>query len=148
MRVANFLRTQTPIQLTAFRAPAMTYFTDASTKGRVLFGQLPWVIGIIEAPNKRLLIGTAMRRGRTDDGQAVWSLKVRGADMPGRFIIEDGRFVGWLSYPNVLAAQDAFLVLRETLDARGLTVKLQTRDERIPYDWYGSTREPVMSRAL
>ena len=27
--------------------------------------------------------------------------------------IEDGRFVGWLSYPNVLTAQDAFLVLRD-----------------------------------
>jgi hypothetical protein len=93
MRVADFLGTQTPIQLTAFRAPAMTYFTDASTKGRVLFGQLPWVIGITEAPNKPLLVGTAMRRGSTEDGQAMWSLKVRGAEVPGRFIIIDGRFV-------------------------------------------------------
>jgi hypothetical protein len=93
MRVANFLGTQTPIQLTAFRAPVMTYFTDASTKGRVLFGQLPWVIGITEAPDKPLLVGTAMRRGSTEDGQAMWSLKVRGAEVPGRFIIIDGRFV-------------------------------------------------------
>jgi hypothetical protein len=87
------LGTQTPIQLTAFRAPAMTYFTDASTKGSVLFGQLPWVIGVIEAPDKPLLVGTAMRRGSTEDGQAMWSLKVRGAEVPGRFIIIDGRFV-------------------------------------------------------
>jgi len=93
MPVADFLGMQTPIQLTVFRAPAMTYFTDASTKGRVFFTQLPWVIGIIEAPDKRLLIGTAMRRGWTNDGLASWSLKVRGADVPGRFIIEDGRFV-------------------------------------------------------
>jgi hypothetical protein len=74
------------------REPAMRYFTDACTEGRVLFGQLPWVIGVTEAPDKPLLVGTAMRRGRTEDGQAVWSLKVRGADMPGRFIIVDGAF--------------------------------------------------------
>jgi hypothetical protein len=49
--------------------------------------------------------------------------------------IEDGRFVGWLSYPDVLTAQDAFLHLRETFGKRGLTVKLRTRDERIPFDW-------------
>jgi hypothetical protein len=84
---------QTPIQLTLFRAPAVTYFTDASTKGRVFFTQLPWVIGIIEAPDKPLLIGTAMRRGWTDDGLASWSLKVRGADVPGRYVIIDGAFV-------------------------------------------------------
>jgi hypothetical protein len=93
MAIANSLGMQTPIQLTVLEAPAMTYFTDASTKGRVFFTQLPWVIGIIEEPNTRLLIGTAMRRGWTDDGLASWSLKVRGADVPGRFIIMDGQFV-------------------------------------------------------
>ena len=70
----------------------MTYFTDASTKGRVFFAQLPWVIGIIEEPNTRLLVGTAMKRGRTADGLALWSLKVRGADIPGRWVIVDGMF--------------------------------------------------------
>jgi hypothetical protein len=49
--------------------------------------------------------------------------------------IEDGRFVGWLSYPDVLTAQDAFLNLRETFGKRGLTVKFQTRDERVPFEW-------------
>jgi hypothetical protein len=93
MRLANSFGTQTPIQRTAFRAQAMTYFTDASTKGRVLFGQLPWVVGVTEAPDKPLLVGTAMRRGSTGDGEAMWSLKVRGADVPGQFIIVDGAFV-------------------------------------------------------
>jgi hypothetical protein len=51
------------------------------------------VIGVIEDPDKPLLVGTAMRRGRTYDGLAVWSLKVRGADVHGRFIVIDGRFV-------------------------------------------------------
>jgi hypothetical protein len=72
--------------------PGMRY-DAADAKGRVLFGQLPWVIGITEAPDKPLLVGTAMRRGSTEDGQAMWSLKVRGAEVPGRFIIIDGRFV-------------------------------------------------------
>ena len=71
----------------------------------------------------------------------------QGSVVATRSRIEDGRFVGWLSYRNVLAAQDAFLVLRETLERRGLTVKLQTRDERVPYDWCGSSQQPVMSQA-
>lgn len=61
--------------------------------------------------------------------------------------IEDGRFVGWLSYPDVLTAQDAFLILRETFGQRGLTVKLQTRDERVPFDWRRAFRPTVMSQA-
>ena len=61
--------------------------------------------------------------------------------------IEDGRFVGWLSYPNVLAAQDAFHVLREVLRCAGLTLKLQTRDERIPFDWYGPPPKRPLSQA-
>jgi curved DNA-binding protein CbpA len=61
--------------------------------------------------------------------------------------IEDGRFVGWLSYPDVLTAQDAFLILRETFGKRGLTVKLQTRDERVPFDWHRTFRPTVMSQA-
>jgi len=61
--------------------------------------------------------------------------------------IEDGRFVGWLSYPDVLTAQDAFYALRAAFLTRGLIVKLHTRDERIPLDWYKGVRRPVMSQA-
>jgi curved DNA-binding protein CbpA len=74
-------------------------------------------------------------------------LRGQGSVVAARSRIEDGRFVGWLSYTNVLAAQDAFLVLRETFQTRGLTVKLQTRDERVPFDWYGASHEHVMSHA-
>jgi hypothetical protein len=62
-------------------------------RGRVLFRQLPWLIGIIECPEKPAPVGTASDRGRTDDGLALWSLKVRGADVPGWFVIIDGQFV-------------------------------------------------------
>ena len=61
--------------------------------------------------------------------------------------IEDGQFVGWLSYVDVLTAQDAFLLLRNTFQGQGLTVKLFTRDERVPFDWYGASHQPVMSHA-
>lgn len=63
----------------------------------------------------------------------------------GRSRIEDGRFVGWLSYPNVLAAQDAFLSIRDSLKDKGLSVKLQTFDEHIPVAWCHEAREPVPS---
>jgi hypothetical protein len=61
--------------------------------------------------------------------------------------MEDGRFVGWLSYPDVLMAQDAFLRLREAFRSRGLSVKLYTRDERVPLDWHTAAHQPVMSQA-
>jgi hypothetical protein len=74
-------------------------------------------------------------------------LRADEAVVAGRSRIEDGRFVGWLSYPDVLTAQDAVLTLRETSRARGLTIKLQTRDERIPFDWAAGDHAPVMSQA-
>ena len=74
-------------------------------------------------------------------------LRDQKAVLAARSRIEDGRFVGWLSYPDVLTAQDAILALRETFRTHGLTIKLQTRDERIPFDWHAQARSPVMSQA-
>jgi hypothetical protein len=74
-------------------------------------------------------------------------LRGQPAIVAARSRIEDGRFVGWLSYPDVLAAQDAFLKLRETFRDRGLAAKLHTRDERVPYDWQTESKSAVMSRA-
>ena len=75
------------------------------------------------------------------------SLRAQKPVIAARSRIEDGQFVGWLSYVDVLTAQDAFLFLRDTFRARGLTVKLYTRDERVPFDWYGAGHQPVMSHA-
>ena len=75
------------------------------------------------------------------------NLRGSGSVVRGRSRIEDGRFVGWLSYPDVLTAQDAFLSLRSTLRAEGLTVKLQTVDERIPFAWRGASQQPIISAA-
>ncbi len=74
-------------------------------------------------------------------------LRGEPAVVAGRSRIEDGRFVGWLSYPDVVAAQDAFLKLRETFQTRGLRAKLHTRDERVPYAWAGESQPSVISRA-
>lgn len=75
------------------------------------------------------------------------SLRNQKPVIAARSRIEDGRFVGWLSYVDVLTAQDAFLTLRDTFRGCGLTVKLYTRDERVPFDWYGAGHQPVMSDA-
>jgi DnaJ domain len=83
---------------------------------------------------------------RTLIDRFAW-LRGQESVVAARSRIEDGRFVGWLSYPDVLTAQDAFLHLRETFGKRGLTVKLQTRDERVPFDWQPTIRPTVMSQA-
>jgi hypothetical protein len=75
------------------------------------------------------------------------SLRSQNPVIAGRSRIEDGQFVGWLSYIDVLTAQDAYLNLRDTFRERGLTVKLYTRDERVPFEWYGAGHQPVMSDA-
>ena len=87
-------------------------------------------------------------------GQILRSLveifeRLRGSSQvfAGRSRIEDGRFVGWLSYPSVLAAQDAYILLRNALKGHDLTVKLQTIDERVPLAWHRTKEEPVVSGA-
>jgi DnaJ domain len=74
-------------------------------------------------------------------------LRGQTAVLAARSRIEDGRFVGWLSYPDVLTAQDAILAIHEALHTHRLAIKLQTRDERIPFDWHADAHEPVVSRA-
>jgi hypothetical protein len=75
------------------------------------------------------------------------SLRTQKPVVAARSRIEDGQFVGWLSYVDVLTAQDAFLLLRDTFRHCGLAIKLYTRDERVPIDWYGAGHQPVMSHA-
>jgi hypothetical protein len=43
--------------------------------------------------NMPMPIGMASAIGRTEGGLAVWSLNIDGVDVPGRWIIVDGRFV-------------------------------------------------------
>jgi curved DNA-binding protein CbpA len=95
---------------------------------------------VISWPDSRLVARAADHDCASEILHALVDLfqRLRDSDrvFAGRSRIEDGQFVGWLSYPNVLAAQDAFLLLRETLHDRGLTVKLRTTDERVPLAWH------------
>jgi hypothetical protein len=71
----------------------MEYFTNASGPGPVRYGQLPGCIGVLEALDKPMPIGIASKIGRTEGGLAVWRLNIDGADVPGRWVIIDRRFV-------------------------------------------------------
>ncbi len=67
--------------------------------------------------------------------QAFDHLKAQPAAIDSRSRIEDGRFVGWLSYPNVLQAEAAFHSLQGELQLHQLGIDLTTRDEQVPVDW-------------
>ncbi len=61
-------------------------------------------------------------------------LRTRDAVVAAKSLIEDGRFVAWLSYTDVPTAGEAFHFLRETLQSHGLIARLQTRDVVLPLD--------------
>jgi hypothetical protein len=71
----------------------MEYFTNASTNGKVRYGKFPFAISVLESPGNHLPIGMAFSATATDAGLAVWRLTVRGAKVPGRFVVIDGEFV-------------------------------------------------------
>ncbi len=62
-------------------------------------------------------------------------LRTREPVFGSRSRIEDGQFVGWLSYPNVVEAEARFQALHNALALHDLKVCLQTRDEPIPTEW-------------
>ena len=75
---------------TVFR---MEYFlADIAIQGRIRSGEYPFVVGVLDGP-RGMPRGIAVEVGQTSDGFATWKLKVGGSDVPGRFVIDDGRFV-------------------------------------------------------
>jgi DnaJ domain len=64
-------------------------------------------------------------------------LRNQAPTLASRSRIEDGQFVGWLSYPDVVQAMMGFESLKNTLSAHHLQIELRTRDEQIPQDWQG-----------
>jgi hypothetical protein len=69
------------------------YFTNASNKGRVRYRHLADSIGVMESPDNPMPVGMVSAIDRTEDRVAVWSLRVHGADVPGRRVIVDRKFV-------------------------------------------------------
>jgi hypothetical protein len=59
-------------------------------------------------------------------------LRGQQAVLASRSRIEDGQFVGWLSYPDVAQALMGFQAVKDALARHQLKIKLQTRDESIP----------------
>lgn len=49
--------------------------------------------------------------------------------------VEEGRFVGWLTYPTATQAADAYEVLRALLAKQNLTVEKYVREMTIPRQW-------------
>lgn len=72
---------------------SMLYFTDTITSGTVRSGEYPFAIGVLRSIDNTTPSGLAFEVGRTADGLAVWRLKIQGTEVPGRFVIVDGRFV-------------------------------------------------------
>jgi hypothetical protein len=62
-------------------------------------------------------------------------LRGREQVLSSRSRIEDGQFVGWLSYPDVVQAEAGFQRLQETLATHDLRSRLRTRDEPLPHEW-------------
>jgi curved DNA-binding protein CbpA len=62
-------------------------------------------------------------------------LRGQGSVLASRSRIEDGQFVGWLSYPDVVRAMLGFEAVKDALSLHGFQVKLRTRDELVPQEW-------------
>ena len=81
-----------PIVLVGTVCP-MQYYATARKKGRVRSNQISWTVGVGESDGCPVPVGQANQVGKTADGLALWALRVKGADVPGRFIIIDGAFI-------------------------------------------------------
>jgi len=69
------------------------YFTDLDRTGGVGCDRLPDTIGVVETLHNPVPIGRASLIGRTEEGFAQWRLQVRGAEVPGRWVILGKWFV-------------------------------------------------------
>jgi hypothetical protein len=72
---------------------AGVYFAQTSLNGPVKYGQLPSSIGVLDSLDNPMPIGMASCRGWGLDGLAVWTLRIGGQEIPGRWVIIDKRFV-------------------------------------------------------
>ena len=72
----------------------MRYFTNVGPeRGPVVYGTVPGAIGVLEALDKPMPIGMALRVGRDDASRALWTLSVDGnEDLPGRWVVVDREF--------------------------------------------------------
>jgi hypothetical protein len=74
-------------------AMSPVYFTNAATRGRVRYRQLPGSIGVLGSPDNHMPIGIVSQIGRTEGDRAVRGLQVQDVDVPGGLVIVDRRFI-------------------------------------------------------
>ncbi len=68
------------------------YFAHISQKGPVRYDELPGSIGILEAPDTSMPIGSANCFTWDQNEFAVWTLRVGKEQIPGRWVIQDQEF--------------------------------------------------------
>ncbi len=68
------------------------YFAHISHDGPIRYGDVPGSIGVLEAVDKPMPIGEASCRTHDENGLAVWTLRIRKQEIPGRWIIVDREF--------------------------------------------------------
>jgi hypothetical protein len=69
------------------------YFANAGPEhGPLLSGTVPGAIGVLEALDKPMPIGQALRVGHDDTGCALWELVVHDVIVPGRWVVVDREF--------------------------------------------------------
>jgi hypothetical protein len=68
------------------------YFAHISQQGPVKYDEVPSSIGVLEAPDKPMPTGEASCKTWNDEGIAVWTLRIRGNEIPGGWVIIDRQF--------------------------------------------------------
>ena len=70
-----------------------TYFAHITQKGPVKYDQVPGSIGVLESLDKPMPIGEASCKTWNEKGLAVWTLRIGGKEIAGRWVIVDRQFV-------------------------------------------------------
>ena len=71
----------------------MPYHANVGPKtGPVKYRSVPGSIGVLESPTNHMPIGEASCRGWDESGLAVWTLRIGGQPIEGRWIIVDRQF--------------------------------------------------------
>jgi FimV-like protein len=68
------------------------YYAQIDVNGPIRYRQLSATVNVLGSRDSRMPIGTAYEIGSSADGQAEWTLNVRNAPVPGRFVIRDREF--------------------------------------------------------
>ena len=78
----------------ASKGGTLDYFANVGpVRGPARYRDTPPAVGVLEALDNLMPIGTATEAGWTEDGVALWCLTVQGVALPGRWSIMDRRFI-------------------------------------------------------